>query len=90
MTNGQWHYSAVKTGSLLLQTVVVLVQSTKHEFELFFMCAEILSELLKVQHSVLVGVPGLHDLMAQTGEVMKNGCWVIGRHVVRDQKHSVS
>lgn len=50
----------------LLQTVFVAVQAAEHNFELFFMGAEILRKLVKVQHSILVGVPGLHDLKTQT------------------------
>lgn len=51
-----------KGGVVMLHTVFVPVQATKHNFELFFMGVEILSELLKVQHSVLVGVSSLNDL----------------------------
>ncbi len=47
---------------MMLQTVIVPVQATKHDFELFFMGAKILRELFKVQHSILVGVSNLHHL----------------------------
>lgn len=43
-------------------TVIVPVQVTKHDFKLFFVGAQILRELFKVQHSILVGVPGLNHL----------------------------
>lgn len=46
----------------LVPTVFVPVQAAEHDLELFFMCTEILRELLKVQSSVMVGVPVLHNL----------------------------
>lgn len=52
----------------LLRTVIVLVQASKHEFEVFFMGAKKLGELLKVQYSIVVGVPGLHDLKIEPGQ----------------------
>lgn len=45
-----------------VNTVIVSVQVTKHDFKLFFVSAKILRELFKVQHSILVGVPSLHHL----------------------------
>lgn len=44
------------------RTVFVPVQVAEHDLELFFVGVEILGELLKVQHSILVGVSIFYDL----------------------------
>lgn len=41
------------------------------------MGAKILRELLEVQYSILVGVPGLHHLKTQTARPEKNKCFGI-------------
>lgn len=56
----------------VLQTIIVPVQASKHEFELFFMNAKKLCELLKVQYTIVVGVPSLHHLKTQTARSVKN------------------
>lgn len=46
----------------MVPTVFVPVQAAEHYLQLFFMRTEIPRELLKVQSSIVVGVPVLHDL----------------------------
>lgn len=53
-------YYHFKCGTL--PTVLVLVQANEHNFKLFFIGAKIFRKFFKVQHSILVGVPGLHNL----------------------------
>lgn len=46
----------------IIQTIIVAVQATKHESELFLVHAQILCELLKVQLAVMIGVTHTYNL----------------------------
>lgn len=65
-----------KCGTLL--TVLVPVQANEHNFKLFFIGAKIFCKFFKVQHSILVGVPSLHNLKTHTAVKIKfPGNWLI-------------
>lgn len=61
-----WGLSCLELGHQFTHTVFVPVQVAEHDLELFLVVAEILGELGKVQHSVLVGVSIFYNLPTTT------------------------
>lgn len=45
-----------------IRTIIVVVQAVEHESELFLVGVQILSEFLKVQLSIMIGITHTHYL----------------------------